>query len=33
MPYDGDAERIIVSFNASVHAAEGNDRLHDFAAG
>ena len=33
MPYDGVTERIIVSFNASVHAAEGDDRLHGFAAG
>jgi hypothetical protein len=33
MPYDGDAERIVVSFNASVHTADGDDRLHGFAAG
>jgi hypothetical protein len=33
MPYDGRTDRIIVSFNASVHAAEGNDRLHGYAAG
>ncbi len=32
LPYDGRAERIIVSFNASVHAAAGSDRLHDYAA-
>ncbi|HEX7917423.1 putative 2OG-Fe(II) oxygenase [Rudaea sp.] len=31
MPYDGEAERIIVSFNASVHAAQG-DRLHGYSA-
>ena len=33
MPYDGRTDRIIVSFNASVHAAEGDDRLHGYAAG
>jgi hypothetical protein len=33
MPYDGRSERIIVSFNASVHAAQGSDRLHADAAG
>lgn len=33
MPYDGEAERIVVSFNASVHAADGDDRVHRFAAG
>jgi hypothetical protein len=33
MPYDGQAERLIVSFNASIHAARGADRLHGFAAG
>ena len=32
LPYDGQAERIIVSFNASVHAAGGDDRLHGYAA-
>jgi len=31
MPYDGEAERIIVSFNASVHAASGSDQLHAYA--
>ncbi len=31
MPYDGVAQRIIVSFNASVHAAVGTDQLHGFA--
>jgi uncharacterized protein (TIGR02466 family) len=32
MPYQGDAERIIVSFNASIHAANGADRLHGYSA-
>jgi hypothetical protein len=32
MPYEGQAERVIVSFNASVHAAAGGDRLHGYAA-
>ena len=32
LPYDGQAERVIVSFNASVHAAAGDDRLHGYAA-
>lgn len=27
MPYDGDAERIIISFNASLHVRGGGDRL------
>lgn len=30
MPYDGEADRIIVSFNASVHAATGSDQLHGY---
>jgi hypothetical protein len=32
LPYDGESERVIVSFNASVHAATGNDRLHGYSA-
>lgn len=32
MPYDGDAERIVVSFNASLHGARGSDRLHEYSA-
>jgi len=32
MPYDGESERVIVSFNASLHAARGGDRLHEYAA-
>jgi uncharacterized protein (TIGR02466 family) len=32
LPYDGEAERVIVSFNASVHAASGGDRLHGYSA-
>ncbi|AOW12828.1 hypothetical protein LPB72_17700 [Hydrogenophaga crassostreae] len=31
MPYQGEADRIIVSFNASVHAASGSDQLHPYA--
>jgi hypothetical protein len=31
MPYDGDKERVIISFNASVHGAEG-DQLHSYSA-
>ena len=31
MPYDGENERIIISFNASVHAPQG-DKLHDYSA-
>jgi hypothetical protein len=30
MPYHGESERIIVSFNTSVHASSGADQLHDF---
>ncbi len=33
LPYDGSAERVIISFNASVHAASGTDRLHAYSAG
>lgn len=32
LPYDGELERVIVSFNASVHAAQGSDRLHGYSA-
>lgn len=32
LPYDGTLDRVIVSFNASVHAAEGSDRLHGYSA-
>ena len=31
MPYGGEKERIIISFNASVHASEG-DQLHGYSA-
>jgi len=31
MPYHGQAERVIVSFNVSVHAAGGSDQLHGYA--
>ncbi len=32
LPYDGTLDRVIVSFNASVHAARGSDRLHGYSA-
>jgi len=32
LPYDGALDRVIVSFNASVHAAQGGDRLHGYSA-
>lgn len=32
MPYDGDSDRIIVSFNAQIHGAQG-DQIFDYAAG
>lgn len=31
MPYDGELERVIISFNASVHAADGGDQLHGYS--
>lgn len=31
LPYDGSQDRIIVSFNASIHGSEG-DQLHDYSA-
>jgi hypothetical protein len=31
MPYSGEHERIIISFNASIHAATG-DRMHEYSA-
>jgi hypothetical protein len=31
MPYDGSHDRIIVSFNASVHAAGGSDELRGYS--
>ncbi len=31
MPYDGEKDRVIISFNASVHAAQG-DQLHGYSA-
>ena len=31
LPYEGEAERIVISFNASIHAAQGADRLHDYS--
>lgn len=32
LPYDGELDRVIVSFNASVHRV-GGDRMHRYAAG
>ena len=32
LPYDGERDRLIVSFNASVHAAQGGNRLHGYSA-
>jgi hypothetical protein len=32
MPYEGRLDRIIISFNASIHAQSGGDRLHAFGA-
>jgi len=32
LPYGGEADRVIVSFNASVHAVGGSDRLHGYSA-
>ncbi len=31
MPYHGTVDRVIVSFNVSVHAAGGSDQLHGYA--
>jgi len=31
LPYVGETDRIIVSFNASVHAGSGSDQLHGYA--
>ena len=31
LPYDGEKERIIISFNASIHAAQG-DQMHGYSA-
>lgn len=31
LPYDGESERIIISFNASIHGTEG-DQLHGYSA-
>lgn len=32
LPYAGDLERIIISFNASISMAQGSDQLHRFGA-
>lgn len=31
MPYQGEQDRVIVSFNASVHSADGNNQLQGYA--
>jgi uncharacterized protein (TIGR02466 family) len=31
LPYHGDSQRVIVSFNMSVHAAQGGDQIHHYA--
>jgi len=31
LPYDGEKERVIISFNASIHAAQG-DQMHGYSA-
>ena len=31
MPYDGELDRIIVSFNASIHSDSGSDELHQYS--
>lgn len=33
MPYEGEQDRIIVSFNASVHAAQGSNQRHRYDRG
>ena len=33
LPYDGAIDRVIISFNASVHSESGNDQLHAYGAG
>jgi uncharacterized protein (TIGR02466 family) len=33
LPYAGDKDRIIISFNVSVHSTTGNDRQHAYGAG
>jgi hypothetical protein len=33
LPYDGALERIIISFNASIHSDSDNDQLHAYGAG
>jgi hypothetical protein len=33
MPYEGRQDRIIVSFNASVHAAQGSNQRHGYGRG
>ncbi len=33
MPYDGAKDRVIVSFNATIHSASGSDQVHGYSAG
>jgi len=32
LPYEGQLDRVVVSFNASLHAARGSDRRHGYSA-
>jgi hypothetical protein len=32
MPYEGEQDRLILSFNASVHAAAGSDQQHGYSS-
>lgn len=32
LPYEGALDRVILSFNASVHAADGDNRLHGYSS-
>ena len=32
LPYEGERDRIVISFNAAIHAAEGDDRLFAYSS-
>lgn len=32
LPYEGELDRMVISFNASIHQAHGTDRLHGYRA-
>lgn len=32
LPYEGELDRMVISFNASIHQARGTDRLHGYRA-